>query len=562
LTILHLKAFTSFFHPIYEFDTIVYHLPFIANWLSTGSLFDIYYSAFASPLGNYPSNFELINFFYVLPFKSDYLVALINFPLFFVLFLSFKELLIEIGIKKKFASIFALAPFFMPVFLLQSSALLVDLFFSITFILGVLFFLIHIKTKSNYYLILSGLSLGIFIGTKYLGLLYGLVIFLFFILFFIFRKIINKETLINKTLTLGLSTFLTGSFFYIRNIITNLNPVFPLNVDFLGFNIFKGFIGTNEKVASTSLIENISSWDQFQNFLHIFSLMTGKLGSILIFTPFITLIFAIIFLFKNKKIAFKLLLITILSFIYFILYFKAPFSFIHMVPNIRYSTIFILISLTGLLLLISQIGSSYFQSKFKIKSSGFVTLIVITFISFFYFHSLINNIIFPDILLRKSETFFINFSFIKENANLFFIFTVAVFLFFTFIFSIKKLKYFSIIPLIISVFLFSIIFKTGIESRYANFKQFYSNIYNGEQSLLDVLDASLWINENTDFNKIAYTGLTVTHYLYGPKLDREVDYVNINECTNCKYFDYKDSKDSIRRDPDQIFFSMNKFLSK
>ena len=68
--------------------------------------------------------------------------------------------------------------------------------------------------------------------------------------------------------------------------------------------------------------------------------------------------------------------------------------------------------------------------------------------------------------------------------------------------------------------------------------------------VIDLIKVADWLNKNAPQGKIAYSGFNFHYPLYGRDLAREVDYININECADCRYVDYKNSEQSIRRDPD------------
>src|SRR3989344_4892512 len=49
---------------------------------------------------------------------------------------------------------------------------------------------------------------------------------------------------------------------------------------------------------------------------------------------------------------------------------------------------------------------------------------------------------------------------------------------------------------------------------------------------------------------VAYAGFHFQYPLVGRSLDRQVDYVNINDCQDCRYEDFRNSPNSIRSNPD------------
>ena len=56
--------------------------------------------------------------------------------------------------------------------------------------------------------------------------------------------------------------------------------------------------------------------------------------------------------------------------------------------------------------------------------------------------------------------------------------------------------------------------------------------------------------EVPDGSKIAYSGFHFHYPLYGTYFQRDAMYVNINNCRDCDYYDYRNSKDGIMTDAD------------
>ena len=48
---------------------------------------------------------------------------------------------------------------------------------------------------------------------------------------------------------------------------------------------------------------------------------------------------------------------------------------------------------------------------------------------------------------------------------------------------------------------------------------------------------------------IAYTGMNWHYFFYGDKLKNQVYYININNCQDCRYYEFRKDKNSIRREP-------------
>ena len=77
----------------------------------------------------------------------------------------------------------------------------------------------------------------------------------------------------------------------------------------------------------------------------------------------------------------------------------------------------------------------------------------------------------------------------------------------------------------------------------------YKTAYANDYRILNLMDGISWLNKNAETAEVAYTGFNFHYHLFGEDLARKVDYVNINDCSDCRYFDFKDSKNSIRTNP-------------
>lgn len=526
--ILLLRGFNAILQTPFEYDSLAYHLPFVAEWLQSGSLREIYYSAFASPIGYYPSNYELLDLWTMIPFQSDYFANILNFGILIIFIISFLEILKTLKVNKTLQIISVASVIYLPIFLRQIGLPLVDLYFSTTFATSILFLLKQYLEKPKYsnYLIF-GLSLGLFIGTKYLGIVYAFIPILVFLIINISKKINKKYFFITF-----ISIFLTGSFFYLRNYLNSGNPLFPTEISILGKTIFQGYKGVNEVITNTSILQNLDSLSTLKDLIKNYYFMTGY-GIRLFIVLLIPL--AIFSFYKQSKQDKKITLILLFSTLaYLFLYLISPYSFRDFTPNIRYSMMF---------LILLTISFTYFLNQIKNKT------IYYTLIIFATIHTIIYLLIFSPENILHNDKLIIDLKSIIENFPQFLIFTLTAIIFIIF-FHLKnsKLKLATILILLLSTtYLF--FYSNKLRSDYSEY--FYEKIYEIDPKLSNMAKAFVWLNKNTETKNIAYTGFNFHYPLYGENLDRKVHYININECTYCRYVDYKNSEKSIRRDPNE-----------
>ncbi len=430
----------------------------------------------------------------------------------------------------------------MPQTFRQIGVPLVDAFFTLTFVTSIYFLQEFWKTKSIKDIFLFSISAGIFIGTKYLGVPYIFPLALIAIII-TWLKFKNKKTFAISTTVMGITTFITGGFFYIRNWLDTGNPLFPVEVNLLGQKIFEGYHGLTEKLINYSLLKNVTSLETFKEFLYGFFLMTG-LPSILIFIASISLLgIFIISIIKKKKaqIAITGLAGSLLLF-YLFFYFKSPYTYNNLIPNVRYAMMFLLI---GCL----TVGYVFSNIK-KIKPILFPLsmIIFITNLAFLILKT-------PESII-KNDKILIDYEIFTKYPEILAIALAIMILFIIMLISaslIKKKKYRHIvIGTFISIIILSTFLLQETIPQKEAFTQHYAEFWHESQihpSNYEILTTSIWLDKAAPKENIAYTGFNFHYHLFGRDLQREVDYININECAECKYFDYKDSPESIRRDP-------------
>lgn len=500
-----------------EYDSAAYHLPFVAKWLQTGSLLHPYFTAFSSSIGYYPSTYELLDLWTAIPFKSDFFFNLLNFPILILLTFTIYKICQNFKISKNISIISAGLLLYMPLFLKQAGTPLVDAFFALAFALSIYFIQEIIKNKKQALdLICLGLSLGFLIGSKYLGIPYSLILIILFLIF------CHKPKAVLITF---FSLFLTGSFFYIRNWLATGNPIFPVEIKLLGHVIFSGYQGLNDVIDSTALIHHLSN---FADLNKLRALLYQQIGPqiYLIFLSLGLNFFIIIFeLFrKNLKKILPLIFLTLGGLIYFYLYLKSPYTYQQEFENIRYAVPFFVIGCLNIAWL-----ANYFKKLKYLFYFGAFALFSYNFTHLIHFSP-------PEIKLTSTYQLYISF--------------LAISFAFLFYSLVHKKFLISLFSLIIGLgFFFQVSLYTATERE--NLIPYFTNLlFSNKPSIDNIIQASQWINQNAPNAKIAYSSFNYHYHLFGRNLQREVDYININSCQNCDYYNFRNVKDGIRSNPD------------
>lgn len=558
LTVLMgLRFFNTLFMIPLDMDVVGYHLPFVVEWIQTGSLRNIFYSAFAGPIGYYPSNYELLDLWVMLPFRNDFLVNFVNFPVLFLLGCAVYHNMRLLNIHRTIALTSTGLLLYMPVVLRQTGTALVDLFFATMFALS-LYFLQEIWRKKSQGaaktwpdILLFSLSLGLFTGTKYLGVMMAPPLMVLFITLLLkYRK---KWSNVAKECAILFAGFMsTGSFFYIRNWLNSGNPVFPAEVKLGNWIIFEGYNGIKNRLFSSTLTGNIPDFSIVKKLIYDYFLHTHWQIFMIGAAVFAMIIFMVVLAMKKNKNSKDLAIASLLlvnACLYFYLYALSPNSYLHFIPNIRYSLPFLIIGILNLGFLVSRIAflkPIFFFSVFAVFPISFFYLVGYAPGNYYYD----DRILFDTANLQQFKPIF--FYFIATLLLLFF--SIQIF------FKKKTLRRMATSLCLIglsAVLLTNMMLKSSLEKEKMIEKTAALWFQDKDPKLKTLMNAALWIENNAPDANIAYTGLNFHYYFYGRNLERNADYVNINDCPFCRYIDYKNEPDSIRARPDYAFWLSN-----
>lgn len=551
-------SFTRFFNALFqvpvEYDNLAYHLPFMVKWLHTGNLWDVYYSAFAGPLGYYPSNYELLDLWTALPFHSDLMINLVNLPIFCLLPLVLYRVAKNFGITEEGSLLTVFLFLMMPVSMRQLGVPLVDMYFCLTFLWGLYYIQEFRKTRALGEVFLSGLALGLFTGTKYLGIVYVIPLI---VIFLIFLLLSSKQRW--KSLGIGgglflLGTFLTGSFWYIRNWLDTGNPLFPTNVSLGSWEIFTGYRGITKNLVDTSLGSNIPVGESFTYFWDRFVIMVGG-QSYLFLVCFCLVLLVIVVKFvrsfildaqdkrareRTRFIGYVLVVGAILT--YLAGYWVSPYSFKDLIPNVRYAFMFLLLASIMVGIVVTEL---YYLRPFIYLACFAVGIYNLTYL-----------ILFPPVSILTNEKLILDFSALSEYFSYVLLFIlllaglVVFFLFLRFALRDKKLLLVTILLGLNTGAMSYILFFNTAQIREQVRAKLYYGWYSQNQEWLSLLKAAEWFNSDHPTAAIAYSGFNFHYPLFGRHLERDVDYVNVNACTYCTYKDFRDQTQSIRTDAD------------
>jgi len=241
LLVLIFTLFTIVFYglttPPYSDDGLSYHLPMAVSWLKSGAIYTVEITTFTdvNVAMYYPGNSELILLWNLLPFHDDIIVDISQLAFAIMGAIACYGIARKIKIKKKNALWASILFLLTPVIILQSKTTYNDVIFASMFLISINFLLAYRKTNKKFYIILSSLSFGFVLGTKYLGILYFLAYILFFILAYHKKRL--SKTMIYDLIIVALFVSLMGGFWYIKNFLEDGSIIYPMKVNLFGYKI-------------------------------------------------------------------------------------------------------------------------------------------------------------------------------------------------------------------------------------------------------------------------------------------------------------------------------------
>ncbi len=237
--------------PIVNSDSLIYHLPAIASWISSSSL----QMPHVYPLyDGYPYNWEMLAALFVLPFNNDILVCLPNLIALAILLLSVYLLAMRMGADQLHSMVAASLVGMYPVIFDHTNTMHIDLPFAAFFVAGFFFVYDFHLSRSRGKLVFALLSLAYLAGIKSSGPVYAALPFAFLLIKEILRFARRQQTLefysdsFRSRPALLLAFFLsvfTAGFWYIRNTIAYGNPLGAVKIKLLDRTLFDGVVDTS-----------------------------------------------------------------------------------------------------------------------------------------------------------------------------------------------------------------------------------------------------------------------------------------------------------------------------
>jgi hypothetical protein len=295
-------------------DAFIYHLTFPASWLKTGRIAYVPLPYGAQAATYYPLDMELFFLWIMRAFQSDLLVNLAQVPCWLIAALGVAAISRETGVGRPGAIVGAAFVMLAPGILQQVTVARVDVAFASWFVTAIYFALRFGRTKKSGSLVLFGVSIGLLIGTKPIGVTYAVIPLL---LFFFNLRGRGFASAVFSVFEVAMISIVFGGFWHIRNWIATGNPFFPLDVNLLGWNIFPGAYGKAAMKAfhSTDPRELLSIGHFFLGFW---------IEEFLLFTIFVSVVMTLIL--GKRRASGRLFLMLVPWFVTLIFWFVNPYN--------------------------------------------------------------------------------------------------------------------------------------------------------------------------------------------------------------------------------------------
>ncbi len=486
------KVLINLVNPPFGWDSLNYHFTFAVEWLKNGNL-NIPITVFDDPSPSYyPINGSLYYLWLMIPLKNVFFADLGQVPFFILAILSVYSISRKLGLRREY-SFFAASLFMLiPNFFKQLQIAYVDIMVTGLFLASLNYLFLIAESFSLQNILLFSASLGLLVGTKTIGLPYGLLLFLPFI--YLTFKNLKKSYLFIASI---LAILFLGGFSYFRNFLVAQNPLYPLHFSLFGKNIFKGVMDT----ATYSARFKPSDYSLSKMLFH-----EGLgLQTILLVLPAIFLTLPVALRKERQKINFFMAYFFILPLlIYFIYRFVLP------LVNLRY--LYAMLAL-GIVM-------------------GFYTLDVLGVRKFW-----VNVLVVICVLASVSELAK------RQELVTSIILTAAIIIVVKLNPSLLKAR-----RIVLSKGICALVFilKIGLLAMllaWYNKNEFpqYIRMVKYSGFWPDATKAWNWLNDNSSGNNIAYAGRPVPFPLYGRSLKNNVYYVSVNKVDPAKLHYFKDS---------------------
>jgi len=263
-------------NPVDGTDVATQNLPLIANWIDTGSFWNV--NEF-SPLvthGSYPHNSVVAFLALVLPWDSDFAVRLLGYALLPLTAFTAFALARELGAPRATAATLGVAGTAVPVLGFATVQLTMPDVVLFPSFLGAVFFLVrHHRTGATADLVLAGVGLGLAFGAKWYGVSDVAVVLVVWAIASLVAGRAVAAVARQAAALVGLIVAF-GGIWLVRNWVEYGNPLYPLDVSPLGIELWAAPPDPVRERAGESLVGALGDPGMFAS--HLLPVLRDSLG--------------------------------------------------------------------------------------------------------------------------------------------------------------------------------------------------------------------------------------------------------------------------------------------
>jgi hypothetical protein len=248
-------------------DTLNFHLPGVARWIQTGSIWQIDVFLPDVAPGHYPNNGDVMLLAAILPWRNDFLAHFAMYPFYALTGVGVYALARELGASRALAALSGCLLLAIPAVAVPALVgSLVDALMLAAFAAGILFLVRHRRTGSTAELVLAGLSLGVSFGTKW----YAVTSVAAVVAVWAGASLVagrGWRLVVRQGLALSGLVSLSGGIWLIRNWVQSGNPVFPVKVAPFGITVFDAPHDPIREQAGFTIVDYLDQPDVWADFL-------------------------------------------------------------------------------------------------------------------------------------------------------------------------------------------------------------------------------------------------------------------------------------------------------
>lgn len=228
--------------PEYVYDTLTYHLFFPARWVQDHAI-SIIPTWCGGPIPDYaPSSTEVYYAALILPFRADLIARGGQFPYWLLMLSATWSIARELRLRRSQRVLVTFTVAALPGPAMQAATALVDVALAAHLLCVVLFCMRLRRTRSLGDGVGFVLSLGAFVGTKFLALALMLPLFPLIASCLVTSRTWLRVKPIIVTVV-GIVAFAIGPSWHLRNWLVTGNPVYPMELRVAGTTVFGGVYG-------------------------------------------------------------------------------------------------------------------------------------------------------------------------------------------------------------------------------------------------------------------------------------------------------------------------------